>query len=154
MVWNCLAQYCHNYFSYPNKLFLYHFILIYFLVSFFIPCAGFSYLFGMKNYIWGMKLIGLEPPGCVAVMPYEEKKQASGLLSRLGRVCHRAIIKLTACLMPRSESILRVPTGPWPAVGITGYFAARQPLQRRTKPVHHPPSTLTSLDCDFNLMCR
>jgi hypothetical protein len=36
-----------------------------------------------------MKFICLEPPGCVAVMPYEEKKQASGLLSRLGHVCHR-----------------------------------------------------------------
>ncbi len=51
MVWNCLTQYRHNFFSYPNKLFLYHFILFYFWVSFFIPFLGFSYLFGMKKWM-------------------------------------------------------------------------------------------------------
>jgi hypothetical protein len=33
-------------------MFLYFCLLFYFGLSFFIPCAGFSYLFGMKKIIW------------------------------------------------------------------------------------------------------
>ena len=64
MVWNCLAQYLHGFFSYPNKVFWDQCLLFYFWDAFH------TYLVWKNG--WGMKLIGLHLHNSLVPFGYEK----------------------------------------------------------------------------------